>query len=105
MSPDLPVEDRLRIAEEKLIAIEAKAGLVRLSTATLTLIWFAFVAAIAAIVFVVRVDGTMRNHIASDEAFSVRFQQHIESSGHSVSLERISELDRRVSNLEKEAHK
>lgn len=108
MSPELPVEDRVRQLEDKLIAIEAQRGMVRLGTPTLTLIWFAFIAAVSAIIFVVRVDVGLQQHVKTDsnDLLELKLDAHILEDGHHVSIERINELTKRVDRLEqKEAGK
>ena len=100
VSPEAPIEDRVREIENKLIQLETRAGLVRLSVPTLTLMWFAFLAALSAIIFIVRIDARLRSYIEADSMVSQKVDQHLNAPGHAISIERISELERRVSLIE-----
>jgi polyhydroxyalkanoate synthesis regulator phasin len=107
VTPVKTSEERIEELEKKLIQMEARSGMVRLSTSALTLIWFAFIAAASAMMFVVRLDSELSSHIKNDDNAALRYlvETHIAQPGHAVGLERLEDLRDRVAKLEREVHR
>lgn len=94
------VEERLEAIERELLFIKARQGTVQLGTATLSLLWAVMVACLACVVFIVRMEGKVEAYakvVAEDHSL---FDTHRNAPGHSVELERIDEVKRRLQSIE-----
>lgn len=96
MGPVRDTEDRLCLLEREVIEIKAKMGTVTLNPPTLALLWAVMLAAITSVMFVVRLDSKVEQLavVVTDATSTIR--EHESLPGHSVTVERIEELGRRL---------
>jgi hypothetical protein len=92
--------EKLAELEQDVRDLKASAGTVRLGPATLTLLWVVLLASISAVGFVIRLDGRVEAQAAMLERDDRYLDEHLKAPGHTVALERIEELRRRVDAIE-----
>lgn len=94
------IEHRVTAIEKQLAIIDAYRSVVKIPGHMLALLWAMFIVAMAAVIFIVRLDSRVTDLAQAVQANQVMILNHVEQPWHAAAGEKYKAVDDRVNRLD-----